>query len=105
MSGVPAERIDGLAAVLAAVRDEPGITQPQLVDRVGLGRSVVAQRVAELETAGLVEGNGLGRSTGGRAPRRLRLRAGGGLVLGIDVATAELVVGVADLAGTAIGRR
>jgi predicted NBD/HSP70 family sugar kinase len=102
---LPGERTEGLAAVLDVIRQEPGITQPQLLERVRLGRSVVAQRVAELEAAGLVEGDGLGPSTGGRAPRRLRLRAEGGLVLGVDVAPAELVVGVADLAGTLLDRR
>jgi predicted NBD/HSP70 family sugar kinase len=42
----------------------------------------------------------LGASTGGRAPRRLRVRAGAGCVLGVDIASHELTVGVADLAGT-----
>jgi predicted NBD/HSP70 family sugar kinase len=96
---VPSERFTGLAAVLDAVRSDEGITQPLLVDRVGLGRSVVAQRVAELEAAGLIASNGLGPSTGGRAPRRFRLRAEAGYVLGVDIATNELLVAVADLAG------
>lgn len=99
------DRVNGLAAILAAVRSTNGVTQPMLVERVGLGRSVVAQRVAELEDAGLVEGAGLGPSSGGRAPRRLRLRTGRGLVLGIDVAPADLVVGVADLTGDLLETR
>ncbi|BBH69463.1 sugar kinase [Actinoplanes sp. OR16] len=99
------ERIDGLAAVLSAVRAETGITQPRLVERVGLGRSVVAQRVAELEKAGLIEGAGFGPSSGGRAPRRLRLRAGRGVILGVDIGPAEVVVGIADLTGTVLATR
>src|SRR4051794_9681856 len=59
---VPSERFTGLAAVLDAIRSDDGITQPLLVDRVGLGRSVVAQRVAELEAAGLITTKGLGPS-------------------------------------------
>jgi predicted NBD/HSP70 family sugar kinase len=102
---MPSERFTGLTAVLNAIRSDDGITQPILVERVGLGRSVVAQRVAELESAGLVVSNGLGPSTGGRAPRRLRLRAEAGFVLGADIATTELVVGVADLAGTILATR
>ncbi|MGY1602242.1 ROK family transcriptional regulator [Geodermatophilus sp. SYSU D00815] len=102
---MPSERFTGLAAVLDAVRAEEGITQPVLVERVGLGRSVVAQRVAELESAGLVASDGLGPSTGGRAPRRLRLRKEAGRVLGVDIATNELVVGVADLAGNLLTTR
>ncbi|MGY1810247.1 ROK family transcriptional regulator [Blastococcus sp. SYSU D00669] len=102
---MPSERFTGLAAVLDAVRADEGITQPVLVERVGLGRSVVAQRVGELEAAGLVASDGLGPSTGGRAPRRLRLRKEAGRVLGVDIATNELVVGVADLAGNLLTTR
>lgn len=98
------ERYVSLAAVLDAVRGG-GITQAALVERVGLGRSIVAQRVAELESAELIASDGLGPSTGGRAPRRLRLRAESGFVLGIDVASNELTVGIADLAGTLLGTR
>lgn len=94
-----AERFSALAAVLEAIRGAGGITQPVLGERVGLGRSVVAERVAELEAAGLVVPDGLGPSTGGRAPRRLRLNERAGFVIGVDIASNELVVGVADLAG------
>jgi glucokinase-like ROK family protein len=93
------ERLDGLVAVLDAVRSMDGATQPQLVQRVGLGRSVVAQRVNELVAAGLVVQDGLGASTGGRAPRRLRLRAEAGLVAGADIGATGMVVGLADLSG------
>ncbi|WP_229075593.1 ROK family transcriptional regulator [Actinoplanes sp. DH11] len=99
------ERINGLAMILNAVRGSTDITQPMLVERVGLGRSVVAQRVSELERAGLIEGAGLAPSSGGRAPRRLRLRAERGVVLGVDIAANGLVVGVADLAGTMLATR
>jgi predicted NBD/HSP70 family sugar kinase len=102
---VPAERFTGLAAVLDAIRSGDGITQSALVELVGLGRSVVAQRIGELEAAGLVASSGLGPSTGGRAPRRLRLRAEAGFVLGVDIASNELVVGVADLAGAIVATR
>jgi len=102
---VPSERFTGLAAVLDAIRSDGGITQPVLVDRVGLGRSVVAQRVAELEAAGLIESHGLGPSTGGRAPRMLRLRGAAGYVLGVDIATNELLVAVADLTGNLLETR
>lgn len=102
---VPSERFTGLAAVLEAVRSDEGITQPLLVDRVGLGRSVVAQRVAELVATGLVASNGLGPSTGGRAPRRLRLRGEAGYVMGVDMATNELLVAVSDLAGNLLATR
>src|SRR3712207_4451100 len=102
---VPSDRYAGLAAVLGAVRSSSDTTQPMLVEQVGLGRSVVAQRVAELEAAGLVVSDGFGPSTGGRAPRRLRLNSDAGHVLGADIATNELVAGVADLSGALLGTR
>ncbi|GAB3197062.1 ROK family transcriptional regulator [Geodermatophilus arenarius] len=96
MSG---DRSDGLVAVLDAIRTSPGITQPRLVQRVGLGRTVVAQRVAHLEAAGLVAQDGLAPSNGGRAPRRLRLRRAAGLVAGADIGATGMAVGLADLSG------
>src|SRR3954466_14247726 len=83
---VPSERMDSLAAVLAAIRGGSGITQPQLTQQVGLGRSVVAARIAELEAAGLVASAGMAPSTGGRAPRPLRPRAGARAGLGARLA-------------------
>jgi predicted NBD/HSP70 family sugar kinase len=100
---VPSERMDSLAAVLAAIRGGSGMTQPLLTQQVGLGRSVVAARIAELEMAGLVTQAGMAPSTGGRAPRRLRLRAEAGVVVGIDIGATHLNVGIADLAGQVIG--
>src|SRR4051794_41957855 len=79
------------------------MTQPLLTQQVGLGRSVVAARIAELEAAGLVMQAGMGPSTGGRAPRQLRLRAEAGVVVGVDIGATPMNVGVADLAGPGIG--
>src|SRR5690348_17875199 len=91
--------MDSLAAVLAAIRGGSGMTQPLLTQQVGLGRSVVAARIAELEAAGLVTQAGMGPSTGGRAPRQLRLRAEAGVVVGIDIGATGMDIGVADLSG------
>jgi predicted NBD/HSP70 family sugar kinase len=95
--------MDSLAAVLAAIRGGSGMTQPLLTQQVGLGRSVVAARIAELEAAGLVTQAGMGPSTGGRAPRQLRLRAEAGVVVGADIGATHMNVGIADLAGSVIG--
>lgn len=70
------ERQAGLSAVLDAIRRDDGVTQTTLIERVGLGRSVVAERVTQLQEAGLILSTGRGPSTGGRAPRRLSLSAG-----------------------------
>jgi glucokinase-like ROK family protein len=95
--------MDSLAAVLAAIRGGSGMTQPLLTQQVGLGRSVVAARIAELEAAGLVTQAGMGPSTGGRAPRQLRLRAEAGVVVGADIGATHMNIGIADLAGHVFG--
>jgi predicted NBD/HSP70 family sugar kinase len=96
---VSAERFESLAAVLHAIRTTAGVTQPLLTTQAGLGRNVVAQRVAELEAIGLVASDGMAPSTGGRAPRQLRLRAEAGVVVGLDIGATGMSVGVADLSG------
>ncbi len=91
--------MENLAAVLAAIRGTADMTQPLLAKQVGLGRSVVTARIAELESAGLVTFGGMGPSTGGRAPRQLRLRAEAGVVVGAAIGATGMDIGVADLAG------
>lgn len=100
---IPAERIDSLAAVLDAIRtSRGGATQALVTRQVGLGRSVVTARIADLEHAGLVTSAGMGPSTGGRAPRRLRVRAEAGIVVVADVDATAVKVGLADLSGRVI---
>ena len=97
---MPSERLHALTAVLTTIRRHPGgVTLPTLTQEVGLGRSVVSSRVADLETLGLVVADGLAPSTGGRAPRLLRLRAEAGLVCGVAIGALGVEIGVADLAG------
>lgn len=99
------ERYTGLASVLETIRWQDGITQAALTDLVGLGRSVVAERVAELESLGLIHSPGRAPSTGGRTARLLSLNAGAGYVVGVDIAANEIVVSASDLAGALLGTR
>jgi len=98
-SAQPSESPAGLHLVLDLVRAGDGRTRPELVRRSGLGRKLVAQRVDQLITAGLVVDGELGPSTGGRAPRELRFRAEAGLLLVAELGWTSLSVGVTDLAG------
>ncbi|MGW2291575.1 ROK family protein [Streptomyces phaeochromogenes] len=96
---MPSEQAQSLAAVLRSIRSNTAVTQPSLVRQLGLGRGVVASRTAELEAAGLITTAGVGPSTGGRQPRRLRLRSEAGLIVGVDVGATVLKIGLADLSG------
>ena len=93
------EQLDSLSVVLELIRAGTARTRPQLSQAAGLGRSVVTQRVATLLDSGLVEEVGLAASTGGRAPRELRLRAEAGVVLVAALGAVTMAVGLADLSG------
>lgn len=90
---------DSLARVLDLVRSGAAVTRPEIGRAAGLGRHVVTQRVADLVATGLVVEPTLGASTGGRAPRELRLASDAGCVLVADLGATELSVAVTDLDG------
>lgn len=96
---VPPETLDALVAVLNAVRRGRASTRPEIMEITGLGRAVVVQRVAELLDRGLLIEAGLGRSSGGRAPRVLRFAASAGHTIVADVGASSVAVGIADLSG------
>src|SRR5580765_5690563 len=98
-SGARAQSPPGLVEVLDYVRRHDACTRAELVEATGLGRAVVGQRLAALAEHGLVEESGVGPSTGGRAPRRVRFRAAAGHVLAADIGATSVDVAVADLAG------
>ncbi len=99
------EQLDTLTSILQLIRTGTARTRPLLSQAAGLGRSVVTQRVNTLLECGLVEEVGLAASTGGRAPRELRLRAEAGVVLVSALGAVTTAVGVADLAGRLLACR
>jgi glucokinase-like ROK family protein len=98
-SSPSADQLDGLVTVLDLVRSGTARTRPQLERLSGLGRNVITQRVAQLMRHGLIEEGSLARSTGGRAPRELRLRADAGVVLVAPLGATHVAVAATDLAG------
>lgn len=57
-----------LVAVLDDIRRHGESARADIVARTGLGRTLVTQRIADLQQLGLVSAGDLGVSTGGRAP-------------------------------------
>ena len=96
---------DGLVAVLDQVRVHGESSRARLVEATGLGRSVVTQRVDSLLEYGLLAEDGLGPSTGGRAPRLLRFRADAGYLLVADLGATSMDVALADLSGELLVHR
>ncbi|MDL4821095.1 ROK family transcriptional regulator [Actinomadura opuntiae] len=88
------------ATLVELVRTHELVTTGDLCEATGMGRTVVAQRIAQLLDSGLLAHRGKGRSTGGRAPRELRFHQEAATVLGVEVGVTSLMVGLTDLGGT-----
>jgi glucokinase-like ROK family protein len=100
---LPDESLDALVIVLDEVRLGRSRSRSELVERTGLGRAIVAQRVGELLERGLVVEGDVGPSTGGRPPRQLAFRARAGHVLVADLGATSIDVAVTDLDGRILG--
>jgi glucokinase-like ROK family protein len=100
---LPEEALDALVLVLDEVRRGSSRSRSELVQRTGLSRAIVAQRVGELVERGLVEEGEPGPSTGGRPPRQLAFRADAGHVLVADLGATSIDVAVTSLDGRILG--
>lgn len=94
--------IRSTATVLDVVREGTATTRPEICRRTGLARNLVADRVEQLLSVGLIAEGELGRSTGGRAPRSLRFRADAGRILVAELGATLVNVGITDLSGTLV---
>ena len=100
---LPDEALDALVLVLDEIRLGRSRSRSELVERTGLGRAIVAQRVGELIERGLVIEGDPGPSTGGRPPRQLSFRAGAGHVLVADLGATSIDVAMTTLDGRILG--
>jgi glucokinase-like ROK family protein len=100
---VPGEALDAIVAILELVRRGRAHSRTELIERTGLSRSVVTQRVNELLARGfLVES--VAPSTGGRPPRQLEFRADAGHLLVADIGATSIDVALADVTGRILAR-
>ena len=84
------------------VRTGRARTRPALEQETGLGRKLVAQRVAQAIDLGLLEDSDLVPSGGGRPSRQLRFRADAGHVYAGLIGASEMRAAVCRLDGTLI---
>jgi predicted NBD/HSP70 family sugar kinase len=89
--------------LLRLLRTGAAVSRSDLVGLTGASRSTVTLRVEQLLQAGYLTEAGTAGSSGGRPPRLLALRAGGGHVLGVDLGVTSVDVAVTDLAGCFLG--
>ncbi len=97
------EALDALVLVLDEIRLGRSRSRSDLVERTGLGRAIVAGRVAELTDRGLVTEGDPGPSTGGRPPRQLTFRADAGYLLVADLGATSTDVALTTLDGRILG--
>jgi predicted NBD/HSP70 family sugar kinase len=90
--------------VLNYVREREPISRADIARETALQRSTVSTIVEELKLEGLVEEVGAGKSTGGRRPTLLRLRAAGALAIGVDITPSSTTIATCDLAGRVLRR-
>jgi glucokinase-like ROK family protein len=102
---LPDEALDALVLVLDEIRLGRSRSRSELVERSGLGRAIVAQRVGELIERGLVVEGDTGPSTGGRPPRQLTFRAGAGHLLVADLGATSIDVALTSLDGRILAHR
>ena len=102
---LPDESLDALVLVLDEIRLGRSRSRSELVERTGLGRAIVAQRVGELLERGLVVEGDRGPSTGGRPPRQLTFRADAGHLLVADLGATSVDVALTTLDGRILGHR
>ena len=89
--------------VLNYVREKEPISRAEISHETALQRSTVSLIVEELKARGLID-EIEGESTGGRPPLLLRLRAGGPIAIGVDLAIDETSVATGDLMGRILKR-
>jgi glucokinase-like ROK family protein len=92
----------GPGAVLRLIRDAGEVTRGDLIERTGLGRSAVAQRIDALIASNLLT-TGEAPSTGGRPPATLMFNHRSGVVLAADLGATHSRLAVVDLAGNVLG--
>src|ERR671933_210482 len=90
--------------VLNYVRDREPISRAEIARETALQRSTISTIVEDLKREGLIEEIGEGESTGGRRPTLLRLRASGGMAIGVDVTPSCTTIATCDLAGRMLAR-
>lgn len=99
ISSVNALGSSGVSDLFQILRDGKPRTRSELAHMLGLARSTVGIRLEALMQLGLVGFVDDAVSTGGRPSSRVALKAGNGVVLGVDIGASHLRVAISDLTG------
>jgi predicted NBD/HSP70 family sugar kinase len=95
----------GIAEVLGTFRARAALTRAEVMERTGLSRSTVNQRLDALLAAGLVVPSGEDAPTRGRPASRFVFNSDRGVLLVADVGATGMRTAVCDLAGVILAER
>ena len=87
------------AEMLQLIRETGPVSRTELARLSGLALSTVSLRVDDLVSSGLIEEAGDGKSRGGRPPKLVQVRSGGGVVLAADLGSHHARLAIFDLSG------
>jgi glucokinase len=90
--------------VLRQLRDHDFDSRDLLERHAGLSSSRLSAAVSFLEKKGLIERSSNGKSKAGRRHTALRINAGYGHVLGVDIGGSNLRIALADMNGKVLGK-
>ncbi len=83
--------------IVNMIKDHEPISRQQIAEQTGLTPSAITGIIRELIEMNFVKEIGLGESSGGRKPVKLKFNCKAGYVLGIEVTRHETVFAIADL--------
>jgi predicted NBD/HSP70 family sugar kinase len=92
-----------LSQLLRLIRIGRATTRLDLERESDMTRAVVTDRLAILQSLGLIDEGDLGEPVGGRAPRHMQFCANVGALLVATLDRSSIAVGVADLNGRVLG--
>lgn len=87
------------STILQIVRTKGPISRAEISKLTGLNPATVSSNTAGLMELGLVRETGIGVSSGGRKPLLLELNPEAYYVVGVDMGTTDVAVGITDLEG------
>ncbi len=88
------------SSILSLFRAHGELSRTDVIEKSGLSRSTINQRLTELAESGLIVPTVGGESTGGRPSSRFRFNAERASILSVDIGATAFIIAVCDLDGT-----
>jgi predicted NBD/HSP70 family sugar kinase len=92
----------GAGAILQLIRTGEAVTRADIMERTGLSRSTVAQRLEQLVSRRLIVAAGSSASTGGRPPASFAFNPDAGVVLAAGMGATHSRLALTDLDGRVV---